>query len=61
MENSLKQTIQVAIDLLIEEVKRIKEEKQQNPKDESIQIGHTSEMLAHILSIQHLREVINKI
>lgn len=59
-ENNTKNAIKLAIQILNDEVARIREERRKSPNIEKIQINYASEMLSHILSIKHLEEVLNK-
>ena len=60
IDNKTKNGIKAAIEILVAEVQNIREQKQKASKNEDIQVGYTSQMLSHILSIQHLKEVLNE-
>ena len=60
IDNKTKNGVKNAIEILVKEVQNIREQKQKASKNEDIQVGYTSQMLSHILSIQHLKEVLNE-
>ena len=60
IDNKTKNGIKAAIEILVAEVQNIREQKHNASKNEDTQVGYTSQMLSHILSIQHLKEVLNE-